>query len=207
MVVVDVGANIGVYTLYAARQMKGKGKIYSFEPTPRTFGILRDNVQVNGFQELGIVELHCEAVSEASGTARLSVFSNDSGHNTLFGDEGERIEVPTISLDEVLSAEPRVDLVKIDAEGAEPLILRGMRSIIDRSPGIRILMEFAPVHLRRAGVDPCGFLDEIASMGFAVRRIHDESGAPMETTRNELVAAFSANVELVRRSSDSGGHA
>ncbi len=210
MVVVDVGANIGIYTLYAARRLQGSGKIYSFEPTPRTYGILRDNVQVNGFLELGIVELRQEAVSDAAGTAQLTVFPDDGGHNTLFGDGGERIEVATISLDEAMQAEPRVDVVKIDAEGAEPLILRGMREIIERSPGIRILMEFAPVHLRRAGVEPGCFLDEIASLGFAVRRIHDETGEPMESTRDELIAACSANLLLVQLQGElarPGGHA
>jgi FkbM family methyltransferase len=207
MTVVDVGANIGIYTLYAARQLQGRGRIYSFEPTPRTFSILRDNVQVNGFQELGIVELRREAVSDVAGMAQLTVFSDDGGHNTLFGDGGTRIEVPTISLDDALSGVGRVDVVKIDAEGAEPQILRGMRQIIERSPGIRILMEFAPVHLRRAGADPNRFLEYIASLGFAVRRIHDETGALMETTREDLIAAFSANVELARWAPSSGGQA
>jgi len=218
MVVVDVGANIGIYTLYAARMLQGKGKIHSFEPTPRTYRILRDNVQVNGFLELGLIELHQVAVSDRAGQAGLVVFPDDSGHNTLFEEGvvgpsgtgipacvrpvGERIEVSTVSLDEVLKDEPRVDVVKIDAEGAEPLILSGMRKIVERSPGIRILMEFAPVHLRRAGVDPGGFLDEIASWGFDIRRIHDETGQPLEASRDQLTAVFSANLELARP----GGH-
>jgi len=204
MVVVDVGANIGIYTLYAARMLEGKGRIHSFEPTPRTYRILRDNVQVNGFLELGLIEMHQVAVSDRAGQAGFVVFPEDSGHNTLFeeGVAGQRIEVSTVSLDEVLKDEPRVDVVKIDAEGAEPLILCGMRKIVERSPGIRILMEYAPVHLRRAGVDPGGFLDEIASWGFDVRRIHDETGEPLEASRDQLTAVFSANLELARP----GGH-
>ena len=206
MVVVDVGANIGVFTLYAARQMQGRGRIHSFEPTPRTYRILRDNIQVNGFLESGLIELHQAAVSDREGKACLMVFADDSGHNTLFGDcaSNERIEVSTVSLDQALKDEPRVDVVKIDAEGAEPLILRGMRQIIGRSPGIRILIEFAPAHLRRAGVDPGGFLEEIAATGFEVRRIHDETGQPMGTSRDELAAVFSTNLELVR---PAGGNA
>lgn len=214
MVVVDVGANIGIYTLYAARLLAGTGgRIYSFEPTPRTFRILRDNVQVNGFQELGIVELRQEAVSDREGKAQLLVFREDSGHNTLFEEiagsaergDGGRIEVSTVVLDRVLAGVPRVDVIKIDAEGSEPFVLRGMREILARSPGIRILMEFAPVHLRRAGVDPSAFLDEIASLGFAIRRIHDETGEPLTASRDELISVFSANLDLVRP--DPGGPA
>lgn len=207
MVVVDVGANIGIFTLYAARLLAGRGQIYSFEPTPRTFRILRDNVQVNGFLELGLIQLHQSAVSDRAGQAAFVVFPENGGHNTLFDDGGaaaRRIEVPTIRLDDVLAGEPRVDVVKIDAEGAEPLILRGMRGILARSPGIRILLEFAPVHLRRAGVDPLAFLDEIASCGFAFRRVHDETGQLIDTARDQLAGVFSANLELSRPAGNSG---
>jgi len=207
MVVVDVGANIGVFTLYAARLLAGQGRIYSFEPTPRTFRILRDNVQVNGFLELGLIQLHQSAVSDRAGQAEFVVFPENGGHNTLFDDGGtaaRRIEVSTVRLDDVLGGEPRVDIVKIDAEGAEPLILRGMQGILARSPGIRILLEFAPVHLRRAGVDPLAFLDEIASCGFEFRRVHDETGQLMDTARDQLAAVFSANLELSRPAGDCG---
>jgi FkbM family methyltransferase len=209
MVVVDVGANIGIYTLYAARLLAGKGKVHSFEPTPRTWQILRDNVQVNGFLELGLIELHECAVSDRAGTAGFFIFRSDSGHNTLFeeGQSGERIEVSTVALDEALRDEARVDIVKIDAEGAEPFILRGMRGVIERSPGIRILMEFAPAHLRRAGIDPAGFLDEIAALGFTFRRIHDETGEPLVVSRDQLVDVLSANLELARAVTLSGDHA
>ena len=200
MVVVDVGANIGIYTLYAARGLEGRGKVYSFEPAPRTFRLLQDNVQVNGYRESGVVDLRQAAVTDRVGSARLAVFAEDSGHNTLFwdGDE-ERAEVPTVTLDEALAAEPRVDVVKIDAEGSEPLILRGMRRLAQRSPAIRIILEFAPEHLRRAGVEPLDFLDEIGAMGFDAFRIHDETGELMEARREELPAVFSANLELARR--------
>ena len=195
MTVVDVGANIGVYTLYAARLLQGRGKIHSFEPTPRTYEILRDNIQVNGFLESGVIELHQTAVTDRSGTSPFAVFSNDSGHNTLFADGPGKLEVQTISLDEALPAET-VDLVKIDAEGAEPLILRGMRQIIERSPAIRIIIEFAPVNLRQAGVDPESFLREIDSLGFHVRRIHDETGELVEP--RDLPSVFSTNLLLTR---------
>ena len=197
-VVVDVGANVGIYTLLAAKLLQGKGKIYSFEPTPRTYEILRDNVQVNGFLELGIIHLHQLAVTDRSGKARLSIFQRDSGHNTLFNDgkADNEIEVATTSLDEILAMQEQVDIVKIDAEGAEPLIVRGMRQVIQRNPKIRIVLEFAPVHLLRAGGSPMGLLDDIASLGFDIRRIDDVNGDLLNVTRGELAEAFSVNLQL-----------
>ena len=204
-VVVDVGANIGMYTLQAARKLGGRGKVHSFEPAPRTFRLLRDNVKVNGFLESGIIELHQLAVTDKAGTADLAVFSDNCGHNTLFFEgDVQRVSVGTVSLDEALKTTPVVDVVKIDAEGAEPLILRGMSNIVNRNPQIRILLEFAPVHLRRAGVAPRDFLAEIASLSLGVHRIHDESGELLEVTADELETAFSANLELHRRAGTAG---
>jgi len=198
-VVVDVGANVGIYTLYAARLLQGRGKIYSFEPAPETFRLLHENVQVNGYLETGLVEMHQAAVTDRAGCAQLAVFAGDSGHNTLFWDqECERVGVQTLTLDQILEREPRVDVVKIDAEGSEPLVLRGMRRVVERSPGIRILLEFAPSLLRRAGVEPAAFMDEIAATGFDIRRIHDETGELLEVRREELLSCFSANLELGR---------
>ena len=119
MVVVDVGANIGIYTLYAARSLGQQGKVYSFEPTPRTFEILKDNIQVNGLLELGLIDLRQAAVTDTVGTAQLAVFADNCGHNTLFfeREKVQQVTVSTVTLDEALGGETRVDVVKIDAEG------------------------------------------------------------------------------------------
>jgi FkbM family methyltransferase len=198
MVFVDIGANIGVMTLHAAVRVAPNGKVHSFEPTPRTFQILRDNIQVNGLLESGLIELHCAAVSDVVGEAKLSVYCDDSGHNTLFGSASDsRVAVNTVTLDSVL-AHTRVDLVKIDAEGAEPLILRGMRNILDTNTQMVILLEFAPTNLRRAGVQPALFLEELQSAGFAIRVVDEANGQPREADLTRLAEVFSVNLELTR---------
>jgi len=201
-VVVDVGANVGFYTLLAAQLLQGKGRIYSFEPAPRTYKLLKDNVQVNGFLEPGMICLHQLAVTDRSGRSRLSVFDGDCAHNTLFSDglADREIEVSTTPLDEIPGAQERVDLVKIDAQGAEPLVVRGMWRLVERNPGIRIVLEFAPALLRRAGFAPGDFLEDLASFGFTVRRIHEETGDLLEVTREALTEVFSAHLQLERRS-------
>ena len=89
-----------------------------------------------------------------------------------------------------------MDVVKIDAEGAEPLILRGMRGVIARSPGIRIILEFAPVHLKRAGVEPGSFADEITDMGLTYALIDSVSGETKPLSKNELQSLTGANILL-----------
>ena len=200
MVVVDIGAHIGIYTLYALRQLGGDGKIFSFEPTPRTFALLRDNVQVNGFLESGVVRFVQRAVSDRGGRAVFTTYGGNSGHNSLFAGEaeGEQIEVETVTLDEALAQEARVDVVKIDAEGAEPMIVRGMARILAGNPAIRILMEFAPGHLRRAGIDPLEWLEELTSLGLAVQRVDDVSGELLSFDRGAAAGCVSWNLFLQR---------
>jgi FkbM family methyltransferase len=197
MVIVDVGAHIGLYTLYALRALNGAGKVFAFEPSPRTMSILRDNIQVNGYLEPGMAQLFPLAVSAQSGDAELSIIQNNSGHNTLFGSNlaSEKLPIQTTTLDEALASEPRVDIVKIDAEGAEPFILQGMPLLRKRNPGLRIFIEFAPEHLRRAGVDPLQWAGQIL-MSYTVRRLHDATGELIQVTADELAGCISWNLLL-----------
>jgi FkbM family methyltransferase len=198
MVVVDVGAHLGIYTLEAARRLQGHGKIYSFEPTYGTYSLLIENIQLNGYRESGIVVARQQAVLDRSGRAVLHVYPENSGHNTLFGSDecGVKEDVATVALDEALDGEAEVHVVKIDAEGAEPFILRGMKQIISRSPHINIFLEFAATHLRRAGVEPREFLEEIDAMGFEIKVVDDLSGEALDSSWDDLARRHTSNIWL-----------
>ncbi len=202
MVVADVGAHFGWYTLQAARLLAGRGKVYSFEPTPESFRLLRQNVQLNGFLESDVVELRSVAVNDACGEATLALNPDDSTQNTLFADPActQSITVKTMSLDQALGGESHVDVVKIDVEGAELWVLRGMQGILQSNPHIRILMEFAPVHLRRAGIEPDAFWEELTGTDLKVTRIDDLTGDLLDVTRQELGGLRSAMLLLTRTS-------
>jgi FkbM family methyltransferase len=196
MAVIDVGANVGIFTLHAARLLEGQGSIFSFEPAPRTFRILEDNIQVNGFKESGIVHLRRQAVSDYAGTSRLAIYPRDCGHNTLFpdGPPEESVDVDVVALDDALAGAGNIDVVKIDAEGAEPLILRGMQRMITQNPGIRIFLEFAPSHLARAGVKPEEFLAELRSYGLNLALVDESTGALRSTSDEGFAARFTSNL-------------
>ncbi|MCX6605200.1 MAG: FkbM family methyltransferase [Acidobacteria bacterium] len=200
MVVVDIGAHIGIYTLFALRQLSGHGRVYSFEPTPKTFALLRDNVQVNGFLESGVARLDHRAISDQAGTANFTAYPANSGHNSLFGGAapGEALSVETVTLDAALADEPRIDVIKIDAEGSEPFVLRGMTGILGRNPAVRIFVEFAPGHLRRAGIEPLQWYEELAKLGLKVQRVEDVSGALLPVEPDTLADCISWNLLLTR---------
>ncbi|MEZ5351933.1 MAG: FkbM family methyltransferase [Bryobacteraceae bacterium] len=205
MTVADIGANIGFYTLLAARLLGGAGKVYSFEPTPGTFEILRDNIQVNGFLESGIVDCRAAAVADAPGSLRLFTFSDDSGHNTLYWEDPDtpHVEVPAVTLDDALDG-ASVDFVKIDVEGAEPAVLAGMRRTIAANPLVRIVIEFAPGHLHRARHKPVEFLAQLRAEGFAIHRIDALTGDLSPARDADLLCCFSENLLLSRNALDGG---
>ena len=123
-IVVDVGANIGVFTAYAA--FRTQQAIYAFEPFPDNYAALEQNVRING---LNNVIPRMAAISDNSGTELISV-TDESQHHRLkkFAREapGKYIEVPSMTLQEIMDNNhlAQIDFLKLDCEGAEAPILQ-----------------------------------------------------------------------------------
>jgi hypothetical protein len=116
------------------------------------------------------------AVTDKRGEVTLYQFRHYHGSNTIFGHVGDPliaagVKVPAVPLDELIS-DP-VDVMKIDAEGSEPLIFDGMQELLRRSPQIRILMEFAPQMIQRT-IDPLEFLRRIRGAGLRCQVVTHE---------------------------------
>jgi FkbM family methyltransferase len=174
MQVVDVGANIGYYTLLAAAGVGPRGRVHAVEADPHTFEILEKNVITNGFA--ATVHAHQCAAGDKRREVTLYQFRHNHGSNTLFADIADPqiaagVNVPAVPLDELIS-EP-VDVMKIDAEGSEPLIFDGMQELLRRSPQIRILMEFAPLFIQKT-TDPLEFLCRIRGAGLRCQVVTHE---------------------------------
>jgi hypothetical protein len=98
-----------------------------------------------------------------------------------------------------------VDVVKIDAEGAELNVMRGMRNVIAHNPGIRILMEFGPSNLVHANVAPEELLNWLEANDINYARVDDVSGELLTTCQSELIAAFSTVLCLSPRTTSTAG--
>ncbi len=183
MTVVDVGANIGYYTLLASAGVGLKGRVHAVEADPLTFNILEKNIEVNGYGS--IVRAHQCAVANKRGELTLYQYRNHPGGNNIFGNALDPrivagVKVPAIPLDELIP--DSVDVMKIDAEGSEPLIFEGMQGLLQRSPQIRIIMEFAPQMIERT-INPLEFLKRIRNANLQVQVVSHES--TIETWRDE----------------------
>lgn len=175
MTVVDVGANIGYFTLLAASLVGEKGTVYAFEPSPANFKLLQKNLIANWFTDR--VRWFSFALLDQAGQKDLRAAGSIPGASSLFMTEAagapvhldETITVMTKALDEIV--QDPVDVIKIDAEGSEPYILEGMKATLARSPGVQLVMEFNIQALQAAGKDPKEFLKRIETLGLKVRQL------------------------------------
>lgn len=170
-IVVDVGAHIGAFSLMAGRRVGPSGRVLAFEPSPRTFELLKRNLEANG---LSWAAPHAYALADAEGAAELFI-ADDSENNpaadTLSAQSGRKaVRVRLRRLDDVLAEErvDRIDLLKIDVEGAELRVLDGAPRALTLAR--RIVME---VHAPR--VDPAEARRRLESLGFSCR-VASEAG-------------------------------
>jgi FkbM family methyltransferase len=164
-VVVDIGANIGYYTLLAASRVGPEGKVIAFEPSAESIALLRMSLQENNFQN---VTIHAKAVAQANGI--LSFRMSDS-IAVIHQNEpaAQTFQVDSVALDSFLKDEPRIDLIKIDIDGGEGLALRGMKELLKRHRPA-LFTEFCPALLQGiSGVSPEAYLDELRSVGYGLR--------------------------------------
>jgi FkbM family methyltransferase len=170
-VVVDIGANIGYYTVLMARRVGPAGLVVAFEPEEHNFGILEKNIALN---ELTHVRAVRAAVSDKEGSATLFVdrrlfgVHSLSRENMVFWGRTSGCTVPTLTLDSYLERErlqARVRFVKIDAQGAEGLILTGATGLLAQD-AVTFMIEMWPKGLGGFGWSPAGVVDRFVRQGF-----------------------------------------
>lgn len=169
--VLDVGANVGYYTLVAAKMVGPTGTVHAFEASPDVFPWLETNAALNPAAN---IRIHACAVTDQCGETRFHTARSDkTGFSSIrdLGAEGASVAtVPTVALDSMLDDLPAVRLVKIDVEGAELLVLRGMTNLIDRDQPF-LISEIDDKFLQEMGfsaTEMCAFLTE---RGYGLFRI------------------------------------
>jgi FkbM family methyltransferase len=187
MTVIDVGANFGYYTLLFGGLVGPAGHVYAVEPNPMVLPKLRRSIALNGLAtRTTILEA---AAGAADGEANLYVPYGEPKNSTIVPSSeglaaglGVTHKVPQMKLDQLATATAQVDLVKIDAEGAEQDIIAGMEGLLRRDKPC-LLLEF------NAGryADPAGFVDQLGALYSRMRHIDFEANA-VELTAGRLLS-------------------
>ena len=196
--VIDVGANIGLVTLPAARAVGPTGHVVAVEPAARIADLLGRSLFLNVGPER--VTVHRLAAGSEPGTAVLHVGAT-AGHSSLLplSDSGRNEQVNVVRLDDLIESGRRIRLVKIDAEGFELAVWRGMTRIVAENADLAIVVEFGPEHLERAEVTLDEWVDAFLGAGFAAYEIDEVTGrlAPLRP-REDLHRVVSLNLLLLR---------
>jgi FkbM family methyltransferase len=190
---IDVGANIGLHTILLSQIAGADGRVIAFEPDPENYRLLQRNILDNGLTN---VTTHPVALSNVTGHTLLHQSTDNRGGLSLRAENAdvstgkglEPVRIETAVGDDLLADLGRpVSLVKIDVEGAEPLVLEGLRNTLARNPSARVFFEFWPRFLRSFGVDPRGFLEGLERQGFSLSVVDTDARTITERAAPEIV--------------------
>ena len=186
-VVVDIGANIGYFTLIFSRLVGQSGKVYAFEPDAGNFALLEKNIAANAYSN---VILEKKAVADRTGEATLYRSSVDNMDHRLVEASTHQAGVPVgvVRLDEYFQGKAEaVRFIKIDIQGAEKRAFEGMRGLVERQSRLTVLMEFAPSFLRACNTEPEDLLGLLDELGFSYWEVDEKNEQLIAVTPAEVL--------------------
>jgi FkbM family methyltransferase len=170
---IDIGSNIGLFSIHAANIVGEKGSVFAYEPTPKTFTRLIENIQLNNLENIKAFNI---GLSDSKGTLTLNVSSSGfDAWNTFAGQEDSKfssqIDIPVESLDDIYQFtfkenKSSIALIKIDVEGWERHVLIGAQSILKKQDAPVLMVEFTETNLLAAGTNCYEIYDLVASYGY-----------------------------------------
>ena len=169
-VVLDIGANIGYFTLLASKLVRETGKVLAFEPQSSNRALLLENILLNGAQN---VQVFAMGLADQNGEARLyrGTPRNPGLSSIRPAQNGPSERIELRRGDEIISRDlwQRVRLIKMDIEGAELSALRGLFAVLATNAAINLLVEVTPSYLEEMGDSEEGLLTFLRELGYAMR--------------------------------------
>jgi len=179
--VLDVGANIGFFSLLAARSVGATGRVLAFEPVAATCAQLRANLQLNAAGNIAVHEL---ALSDRDGT--VAIYEGPGRNRGLSSmrpiEEASALRaVPAAAFDSLDAGDARISLIKIDVEGAEQLVLEGMLRTLEKHRP-HLIVEITQRFLAAFGHSAGSLCALLAPLGYDAYEITDEGPAALPSS-------------------------
>jgi FkbM family methyltransferase len=200
-IVIDAGANIGLHTLNMAKIVGKTGKVFAFEPEITNFEILKKNIKLNNYTN--IFAEH-KAVGEKDGIATL-YRSNHPGMHKIDSEpqhSKDKLNVDIINLDNFFNKnhiQPKIDFIKIDVEGFELSVLKGMKNILKNNKNIKILLELYHNKLHEEDLEYNSkyeeLLDFLESFNFKKFCIDEENNKLIQVSDKKKIIELCASHE------------
>lgn len=165
MTVLDIGANIGFYSILLSRLVGPSGKVIAYEPEERNISILKKITR-----KRNNITVQPNACGEKTEMINLYVSKNmNIDHQTYDSGEKRTVQhVPCVAVDDDLDKEEIIGFIKIDVQGYDYYALLGMKKTIQRSRELTLIGEFWPFALKKAGVEPGEYIRLLKELGFSV---------------------------------------
>ena len=171
----DIGANMGVYSLTSSNVIGDKGKIIAFEPDKDHVKTFTKSIKANGFEN---IKLYPFAVSDKNETLVFHADTFNSGNNQVAKENENNkneLHVQAVCLDDFLKDMPTVDLIKMDIQGAEYFAFIGMKTLLERNPDVVVFAEYWKKGLEKMNVNPADYINLLASFHFNFYKIDNDS--------------------------------
>lgn len=151
MTVLDIGANIGIYTIPASHIVGKRGHIYSFEPVPENFDLLTRNVALNNLKNVTLIN---NAIGSKPGKVKMSIVKDSLATHHITKGSKDGLEVDVITIDNFVKKNKlKVDVVKMDIEGYEGFAIDGAANLLKRK-NLILITEFSADFIQRSGKEP-----------------------------------------------------
>jgi len=171
-IVLDIGANIGFYATILSDIVGEKGVVHCFEPDSKNFEHLKKTTA-----DFKNIKINTKAVGPK--TEKLKIYTSKNlnvDHRTYKPEEYDKeIEIDAVSIDDHLTSNPKVDLIKMDIQGFEMQAIQGMQTILDKNKDIKLISEFWPYGLKKAGSSVTEYFNFLQSKGFTCYLLEETS--------------------------------
>ncbi len=178
--VLDIGANIGFYATILSDIVGEKGVVHCFEPDSKNFEHLKKTTA-----DFKNIKINNKAVGPK--TEKLKIYTSKNlnvDHRTYKPEEYDKeIEIDAVSIDDHLASNTKVDLIKMDIQGFEMQAIQGMQTILDKNKDIKLISEFWPYGLKKAGSSVTEYFNFLQSKGFTCYLLEETSLLKLTTEK------------------------
>lgn len=206
MTIIEIGANVGYYTTLFGHRVGAQGGVRAFEANPEVFDLLTQNLAINGL--IPRVKAERMLVCDTCGERDITVLARHRGSGSMlsftdefvamFHDTKTILRMPATTLDEYWDNHDRsIDLIKMDAEGSEPLIFDGMQRILAQRH-LTVVCEFLKPFFAGSSRSAEEFLERLIGCGFALQRITDSGDIIAVSARELLTSDTGAELLLTK---------
>lgn len=172
----DIGANIGYYAKILSALTGEKGKVHCFEPDTTNFKHLQEETK-------GLTNVIINNKAVGPKTEKLKIYTSKNlnvDHRTYKPEEyDQEIEIDAVSLEDYCNVNTKIDFIKIDIQGFEMEAMKGMHTILKANHDIKLISEFWPYGLRKAGSTVSDYYNFLKNMNFNIYLLKEDSLEPL----------------------------